>query len=64
MTPYRGIIRISCSLKKANCPRKMVENMKPECLSCENALTEVLDLDGNVIYEYRSPEVRTGRRTK
>jgi len=33
-------------------------------MDCPAALTQILDLDDKVIFEYRSPEIRTGERVK
>ena len=62
MTPYRGIIRITCTRKKGGCLRNLKEDVQPGCMDCPEALTQILDLDDKVIYEYRSPEIRTGKR--
>ena len=64
MTPYKGIIRIACGRKKGGCLRNLREDVKPGCMDCPEAITQVLDLEDAVIYEYRSPEARTGSRVK
>lgn len=51
MTPYRGIIRISCRAKKA-CPKKFNKDVQPSCVECPDACVEVLDLDGRVIFAH------------
>ena len=62
MTSYRGIINIICIRKKGGCLRNLGEDVQPGCMDCPEALTQVLDLDDKVIYEYRSPVVKTGKR--
>jgi len=64
MTAYRGIINIICTRKKGGCLRNLGSDVQPGCMDCPEALTQVLDLDDKVIYEYRSPEQRTGKRKK
>ncbi len=44
MKPYKGLVKISCETKKT-CPQKLTGNVKPACLECLEALTEILDLD-------------------
>jgi len=62
MTPYKGIIRITCT-RKSGCLRNLkVKDVQPGCMDCPAAKTEILDLDGKVIFEYRSPEAKTGKR--
>jgi len=64
MTPYKGIIQISCT-KKKGCLRNLKKNdVQPGCMDCPAAITRILDLDGNMIYEYRSPEIRKGKRKR
>ena len=62
MKPYRGIVRIECS-RKAGCLKNLKKNVQAGCMDCPEAVSRILDLDGRVIYTYRSPEVRTGKRT-
>jgi len=76
MTPYRGIIQITCKKKSGpsasssgprGCLRpdrigKKTNNVQPGCMDCPEAVTRILDLDGKVIFEYRSPEIKTGKR--
>jgi len=62
MNAYRGIIKISCT--STGCLRNLKQNVQPGCMDCPKALTQILDLEGKVIYEYRSPEVKTGKRIK
>ena len=64
MTPYKGIIRIKCNLKKGGCLRNLKKDVQPGCMDCPQALTQVLDLEDKVIYEYRSPAKKTGSRVK
>ena len=61
MKPYKGIIRIVCK-KKTGCLRNLKTNVKPGCMDCPQAVTEILDLDEKVLFEYRSPVQRTGKR--
>lgn len=63
MKPYRGIIRIICQRKKG-CLKNLKKNVQPGCLDCPEALTEILDLDQKVLFKYRSPKNRTGKRKK
>ena len=55
MTPYRGIIQITCKKKSGSgCLRNLKKNdVQPGCMDCPEALTQILDLDGKVIYEYK-----------
>ena len=62
MAPYKGIIRISCTRKKGGCLRNLGEDVQPGCMDCPAAVTEILNLEDKVIYEYRSPEIKTGKR--
>lgn len=61
MTPYKGIIRIECKRIKGGCLRNLRENVKPGCIDCPEAMTQVLDLEDKVIYEYRSSAEDTGK---
>jgi len=63
MKPYKGIVRISCG-KKKGCVKNLRENVQPGCLDCPQAVTEILDLDEKVLFKYRSPKTRTGKRKK
>ena len=63
MKPYKGIIRISCQGKKG-CLKNLKKNVQPGCLDCPQAITEILDLDEKVLFKYRSPVKRTGKRKK
>ena len=63
MTPYKGIIRIACT-RKSGCLRNLQKDVQPGCMDCPEARTEILDLDGKVLFTYRSPEERTGKRKK
>jgi len=64
MTAYRGIINIVCIRKKGGCLRNLGEDVQPGCMDCPESLTQILDLDDKLIYEYRSPEVKTGKRKR
>jgi len=48
VTPYRGIVRLSC-LKKGNCPSKIFADVKAGCVTCESVQIEILDLDNKVV---------------
>jgi len=48
MTPYKGIVRISCTKKKHGCLQKL-QNVEPGCMACASGLTEILDLEGRVV---------------
>jgi len=63
MEAYKGIIRISCK-RKSGCLRSLHQDVQPGCMDCPEALNEILDLEGNVIYEYVSPVEKTGKRNK
>ncbi len=63
MRPYKGIIKIKCVQKKG-CLRNLKIDMQPGCLDCPQAVTQIRDLDEKVLFEYRSPARRTGRRKK
>jgi hypothetical protein len=63
MKPYKGIIRIVCERKKG-CLKNLKKNVQPGCLDCPKGTTEILDLDEKVLFEYRSPVQRTGKRKK
>jgi len=65
MNPYKGIITIKCMRKKGGCLRNLnIDDVQPGCMDCPKALTQILDLDDKVIFEYRSPEIKTGKRTR
>ena len=51
MTPCKGIHRIVCTMA-GGCPRKL-KNIQPDCISCPEAVTQILDLERNVLYEHR-----------
>lgn len=59
MTPCRGIHKITCR-RKSGCTRKL-EDVQPECISCQDALTQILDLEGKVLFEYQV-EVKKGTK--
>jgi len=44
MKPYRGIVRITCTAKGA-CASKRY-SIGADCLNCDEALVEILDLEG------------------
>jgi len=65
MTPYKGIINIKCTRKKGGCLKNLKkDDVQPGCMDCPEAVTQILDLDDTVIYEYRSPVIKTGKRNK
>ena len=51
MIPCKGIHRIICT-RKTDCPRGVKKNVQPYCISCPDALTQIIDLEGKIIYEY------------
>ena len=59
MKPYKGLVKISCK-RKDTCPKKLTGNVKPDCMNCLDALTEIVSLDGKVLAAARqkSPGVR------
>ena len=63
MTPYKGIVKIFCT-RKSGCLQNLQKDVQPGCMDCPEALTQIIDLEDKVVYEYRSPEVRTGSRIK
>jgi hypothetical protein len=62
MKEYRGIVRIECT-RKAGCPRKLKQNVQAGCLDCPEAVTRIVDLVDKVMFEYRAPEAKPGRRS-
>ena len=70
MTPYKGIIRITCTRKKGGCLKNLARHtsgglegdVQPGCMDCPESLTQILNLEDKVIYEYRSPALKTGKR--
>jgi len=50
MTPYKGIIRITCT-KKTGCRVVSGQDVKPGCISCAYAVCEILDLNDKVLAE-------------
>jgi len=62
ITPYKGVIVISCSVGGAGCLRNLKEDVQPGCMDCPKAVSRVVDLEGKDLFEYRSPEERTGSR--
>jgi len=63
MTPYAGIIKVHCRKKKnESCPRKLITDVEPECLSCPESLTQIMSLDDKIVFEYRPP--REGQKEK
>lgn len=63
MNPYKGIVRISCK-RKTGCSHKIRDNVQPECMGCPEGLTEILDLEGKVLFEYQPPRPRTAKKVK
>jgi len=61
MKDYRGIIKIVC-MKKSGCLRNLKKDVAPGCMDCPEAETRILSLEEKVIYRYRSPEIKTGKR--
>ena len=57
MIPCKGIHRIICT-RKTDCPRGVKKNAQPDCISCPDALTQIIDLEGKIIYEYQVKEER------
>ena len=68
MKPYKGIVRISCAADGAQCPMKLRDSVKPECIACAEAIIEVLDLDGKTICKAtlaeRAPAEKTIEKRK
>ena len=64
MKSYKGIVQIRCDKKKGGCLRNLGNDVQPGCMDCPESRTIILDLEGNSIFEYVSPEERTGERTK
>lgn len=63
MTPYKGIIRISCNKKASGCDKKL---LRPEasCINCNRGKVEILDLEGKVIAERKAQTAKiVGRAT-
>jgi len=57
MTPYKGILKIVCNAKKG-CFKGLRDNMKPECTACPEGVTQILDLEGKVLFETKALENR------
>ncbi len=62
MKPYRGQFETECTIKGEGCLRNLRKGVQPGCMDCHKAITRIVDLDGKVLFEYRSPEERTGER--
>jgi len=55
MDPYRGIVKIECSLQ--TCPHKMTgNNIQPQCMGCDLAITSIVNLEGKPVFVLRLPE--------
>ena len=53
MTPYKGKIKLVC-IEKSGCRRKLkTGDVQPSCMDCLAAITQVIDLDGKIIFEYK-----------
>lgn len=63
MKPYKGIVEIVC-LKKSGCLRNLGKDVQPGCMDCPEAVTRVKGLEGETLFEYKSPAEKTGRRRK
>ncbi len=68
MTPCKGIHRISCT-RKGGCilTNSNEKNVQPGCIACPDALTQIIDLEDKVIFEYRAPSAivkKIGARAK
>lgn len=63
MTPCRGLHRINCT-RKSGCPGNLKKDVQPECISCPDALTEMVDLEGKVFFEYRIKKQAKGKKLK
>lgn len=61
MKAYKGLIKITCGETKG-CLRNLKVNVQPGCMDCPKAVTEIIDYDEKVLYEYKSPAVKTGKR--
>ena len=63
MTPYKGIVRITCRDK--TCKNKLTQPVA-ECVNCDRARLEILDLDGMIVAqsaERRAQSVKvTGKK--
>jgi len=62
VTPYRGIVRLSC-LKKGNCPSKVFANVKADCVTCESVQVEILDLDNKVVGKFSPTETVKAKKS-
>ena len=47
-TAYKGRFRMECRLDRCS-KRQIMTNVMPDCIACENATMEILDLDGKVV---------------
>lgn len=61
MKPCKIIGQIVCT-RKNGCLRNLKVNAKPSCMDCPEALTKITNFEGKVLFEYRSPETKTGKR--
>lgn len=63
MTPCKGIHRISCT-RKNGCPRKLKKDVQPDCMDCQDALTQIIDLDDKILFEYQIKKQTKARKRK
>ena len=63
MKAYRGRINIECT-RETGCLKNLKEDVQPGCMDCPEAISKIIDLEDKVIYEYCSPEIKTGKRVK
>lgn len=60
MNSCKGLHRIICT-NKSGCLRGLKKDVQPDCMDCLAAITQVVDLDGKVVFEYQHdlPPVKT-----
>ena len=60
MKPYKGQVEIACKREKGGCLKNLHKDVAPGCMDCPESVTRILDLSGEVLFEYHSPEEKTG----
>ena len=63
MKTYKGKIAIQCT-KKSGCLRNLHKDVAPGCIDCPMALTQIVDIEGKVLIEYKSPVEKTAKRKR
>lgn len=58
MTPYKGILKISCKDKK--CSKKLIQPVA-DCVNCERAKIEILDLEETILAVFNRKKERSAK---